>query len=129
MAHAAGGAALRAAALTRVMAANRFEDVASVASLPEGELLGALLADGTPVCLYNDRGTIGAVSDVCTHQEFALSDGILHGDGTLECVWHGARFDCLTGAVRREPATDALTVYPVRVEGDRVLVGPAEGAS
>ena len=124
MAHAAGGAALRAAALTRVMAANRFEDVASVASLPEGELLGALLADGTPVCLYNDRGTIGAVSDVCTHQEFALSDGILHGDGTLECVWHGARFDCRSGAVRRAPATEAVAVFETRVEGDRILVAP-----
>jgi 3-phenylpropionate/trans-cinnamate dioxygenase ferredoxin component len=124
MAHAAGGAALGAAALIRVMAANRFEDVASVASLPEGELLGALLADGTPVCLYNDRGTIGAVSDVCTHQEFALSDGILHGDGTLECVWHGARFDCRSGAVRRAPATEAVAVFETRVEGDRILVAP-----
>jgi len=101
-----------------------FHDVGSVAELPDGELLGAVLPDGTAVCVYNDRGTIGAVGDVCTHAEFAMSDGVLHGDGTLECVWHGARFDCRTGAVRRQPAVDPLPVYRVSVEGDRILVGP-----
>ena len=105
-----------------------FHDVGSVAEVPDGELLGAVLPDGTPVCVYNDRGTIGAVGDVCTHSEFAMSDGILHGDGTLECVWHGARFDCRTGAVRRQPAVAPLPVYQVSVEGDRILVGPQTSA-
>jgi 3-phenylpropionate/trans-cinnamate dioxygenase ferredoxin subunit len=99
-----------------------FEDVAARAALPDGELLGAVLADGTPVCLYNDRGTIGAVRDVCSHAEFPLSDGVLHGDGTLECMWHGARYDCRTGAVRRGPAVDPVAVFETRVEGDRILV-------
>ncbi|MEO6525369.1 MAG: Rieske 2Fe-2S domain-containing protein [Gemmatimonadaceae bacterium] len=101
-----------------------FYDLASTSAIPEGELLGAVLPDGTPVCLYNHRGVIGAVGDVCTHAEFAMSDGVLHGDGTLECVWHGARFDCRTGAVRRHPATEPLPVYEVRVGAGRVLVGP-----
>ena len=48
----------------------------------------------------------------------------LHGDGTIECAWHGARFDCRSGAVRRPPAIDPLPVYAVRVEQGRVLVGP-----
>jgi 3-phenylpropionate/trans-cinnamate dioxygenase ferredoxin subunit len=100
----------------------RFADVAALAELPEGALLGATLPDGAPVCLFYDRGTIGAVGNLCTHAEFLMSDGVLHGDGTLECIWHGARFDCRTGAVRRQPASDALPVYEVRVEGDRVLV-------
>ena len=121
MAHAAGGVARRAARLSaRVDAV--FEDVAARAALPVGELLGALLSDGTPVCLYNDRGTIGAVRDVCSHAEFPLSDGVLHGDGTLECMWHGARYDCRTGAVRRGPAVDPLDVFETRVEGERILV-------
>jgi 3-phenylpropionate/trans-cinnamate dioxygenase ferredoxin subunit len=106
----------------------RFHDVASTSALPEGELLGAVLSDGTPVCLYNLDGVIGAVGDVCTHAEFAMSDGVLHGDGTLECVWHGARFDCRTGAVRRGPAIEPLPAFAVRVEGDRILVGPLLGA-
>jgi nitrite reductase/ring-hydroxylating ferredoxin subunit len=98
-------------------------DVAAASDVPPGELLGVTLPDGTAVCLYNRDGEIGAVGDVCTHAEFAMSDGVLRPDGTIECVWHGARFDCRTGAVRRHPATDPLPVYEVRVEQGRVLVG------
>ena len=99
-----------------------FADVASVADVREGELLGVSLPDGEAVCLYNLKGEIGAVRDVCTHAEFAMSAGTLHADGTIECVWHGAQFDCRTGAVRRQPATDALPVFDVRVQGGRVFV-------
>ncbi len=102
-----------------------FADVASVADVPVGELLGVTLPDGVPVCLYNRDGEIGAVGGACTHAEFAMSAGVLHTDGTIECVWHGAQFDCRTGAVRRQPAIAALPVFDVRVEGGRVFVGPA----
>ena len=100
-----------------------FEDVAAVADLAEGEMLAVELGDGAPVCVFNHRGVIGAVGNRCTHADFLISDGVLHGDGTLECVWHGARFDCRTGAVRRHPAEEPLPVYEVRTDGGRVLVG------
>jgi nitrite reductase/ring-hydroxylating ferredoxin subunit len=45
-------------------------------------------------------------------------------DGTIQCAWHGARFDCATGAVRQGPATDPLPVFEVRLEGNEVLIGP-----
>ena len=102
-----------------------FVDVASVSDLPDGALLGVTLPGGDPVCLYNQGGVIGALGDRCTHAEFAMSDGVLHADGTIECVWHGARFDCRTGAVRRHPASEPLPVYDVRVAEGRVLVGRA----
>ena len=38
-------------------------------------------------------------------------------DGTIECAWHGARFDRRTGDVRRHPATDPLAVFEVRGAG------------
>ncbi len=101
-----------------------FEDVAAVADVAEGAMLGVTLDGGAPVCVFNFRGSIGAVGNHCTHAEFLISDGVLHGDGTLECVWHGARFDCRTGAVRRNPAEFPLPVYEVRTEAGRVLVGP-----
>jgi nitrite reductase/ring-hydroxylating ferredoxin subunit len=107
---------------------DEFHDVAETSDLPEGELLGITLPNGESVCLYNDRGVIGALGGVCTHGQFAMSDGVLIGDGTIECVWHGARFDCRTGAVRRSPATEPLPVYHVRVEAGRILVGRREGA-
>jgi 3-phenylpropionate/trans-cinnamate dioxygenase ferredoxin subunit len=106
-----------------------FTDVAAAADVAEGELLAAMLPDGTSICLYRLDGEIGAVGGVCTHAEFAMADGTLRGDGTIECIWHGARFDCRTGAARRAPAVDPLPVYAVRVEKGRVLVGPEAGVT
>ena len=101
------------------------EDVAALADLAEGTMLGVTLSDGAPVCVFNHRGTIGAVGNLCTHAEFLISDGVLHTDGTLECIWHGARFDCRTGAVKRQPAERPLPVYEARAVAGRVLVGPS----
>jgi 3-phenylpropionate/trans-cinnamate dioxygenase ferredoxin subunit len=108
---------------------SEYADVAAAADLPVGALLGVTLPQGAAVCLFNNGGTIGAVGNVCTHAEFLLSDGVLHEDGTIECIWHGARFDCRTGAVRRQPATESLPVYAVRVADGRVLVGEPVQAS
>jgi 3-phenylpropionate/trans-cinnamate dioxygenase ferredoxin subunit len=80
-------------------------------------------ADGTRICLVNVDGEIHAVSDVCTHQEFAMSDGMLLPGGVIECAWHGAQFDCRTGAVKRVPATDPLPVYEVTVQDGGIYVG------
>lgn len=106
-----------------------FADVAAVRDVADGKLLGVKLPDGTRVCLYNRHGTIGAVAGMCTHAEYPMDMGTLRSDGTIECGWHGARFDCHTGAVCRPPAVESLPVYEVRVDGDRVLVGPMIAAS
>jgi 3-phenylpropionate/trans-cinnamate dioxygenase ferredoxin subunit len=100
-----------------------FETVADIEELPEGTLLGVRTGGGTELCLFNYRGRVGAVHNVCTHAEFPLSDGSLSTDGTIECVWHGARYSCLTGEVRRGPAVDPVSVYEVRVDDGKVKVG------
>jgi 3-phenylpropionate/trans-cinnamate dioxygenase ferredoxin component len=64
------------------------------------------------------------VSDICTHQHFSMSQGDLLPDGTLQCAWHGARYDCRTGEVKQVPAPSPLPVYEVRIEGAMILVGP-----
>jgi nitrite reductase/ring-hydroxylating ferredoxin subunit len=101
-----------------------FEYVADISDVADGTLLGVERADGDEICLFNFGGTIGAVGNICTHAEFLISDGALRNDGTLECAWHGALFDCRTGRVCRGPAEDPLPVYPVEIDGTRVLVGP-----
>ena len=107
---------------------NEFEPVANAADLPEGALLSVTTSAGEPVCLFHVNGHIGAMVDCCTHAEFLLSDGVVHRDGTVECVWHGARFDCRTGAVTKGPAVDPVPLYDVRVEGGRILLGPRRTA-
>ena len=46
------------------------------------------------------------------------------GNGTIECAWHGARFDIATGAVLQGPAAEPLPVFEVMVRDGAVLVGP-----
>jgi nitrite reductase/ring-hydroxylating ferredoxin subunit len=70
------------------------------------------------------NGEISALSDICTHQHFSMSLGDLLADGTLQCAWHGARYDCRTGEVKQVPAISPLPVFQVRLENGQVLVGP-----
>ena len=102
-----------------------FERVASVAELPEGTLLGVTCGSGVAVCLFNSAGRIGAIAELCTHQAFPLSQGILQPDGTVQCSWHGAKFDCATGQVREGPAMDPIRVYETRIRDGEIWVGPA----
>jgi nitrite reductase/ring-hydroxylating ferredoxin subunit len=101
---------------------------AALADVPDGTMLSVQLESGERVCLYNFRGEIGAVSDTCPHQDFPMCDGTLLDDGTIECAWHGARFDRVTGDVRRHPATDPLPVYEVAVRDGQVFVGPRKAS-
>ena len=102
---------------------DRFARVARRGELSAGRLLGVTLPGGERICLLTDGDCVRAVADECPHQGFALSSGELPGDGTIECAWHGARFDCRSGAVVRGPAEEGLAVYEVRVVGDDVYVG------
>jgi 3-phenylpropionate/trans-cinnamate dioxygenase ferredoxin component len=108
---------------------SEFEYVADTTDLPEGALLGVTRSSGEEICLFNYRGAIGAVGNVCTHAEFLMSDGSLVNGNMIECLWHGARFDLRTGRVCRGPASDPLPVYAVRIDGARILVGPREAAA
>jgi len=108
------------------LGSDEFTDVAGLDEVPEMGVLGVEGPGGQSICLVRFEGQVSAFADECTHQAFPLSLGEVRPDGTLECVWHGARFDCLTGAVRRDPATDDLMRYPVRVDEGRIFVGPRE---
>ncbi len=53
-----------------------------------------------------------------------MSLGDVLPDGTIQCAWHGARFDCATGEVKQGPALFPLPVFDVIVSGSSVHVGP-----
>lgn len=99
-----------------------FVRVASLAEVPEGELVG-VEAEGVLVCLARVEGEVYAFADRCSHRDFPLSNGELDTDDcTVACEWHGARFDLRTGAALSLPATRPIPVYPCRVEDDAVYV-------
>jgi 3-phenylpropionate/trans-cinnamate dioxygenase ferredoxin subunit len=105
-----------------------FSDVGAVTDLPEDGTLPVILPSGDRVCLVRSRGAISALADECTHQAMPLSAGTVLPDGTIECAWHGARFDCRTGALRGGPAEEDVAAFDVRVEAGRILVGGRRAA-
>ena len=82
-----------------------------------------------PLVLFRDgRGGLGALLDRCPHRGVALSLGRVVADGTLECPFHGWRFD-VAGANRAVPLnpearceTLGAMAIPVREIGDLVWV-------
>ena len=97
-----------------------FIKIAETSEIAEGELM-PLEIDGEPICLAKVDGTIYAFTDNCTHISGPLSEGDLHGD-VLTCPWHGAQFNVRTGKVLRGPARQDILTYPVRVEGQSILI-------
>ena len=64
-----------------------------------------------------------AVGDVCTHQKISLSEGEVHPKTReIECWKHGSCFSLETGAPNSLPATKAVPVYELRIDGGDVMV-------
>jgi 3-phenylpropionate/trans-cinnamate dioxygenase ferredoxin component len=77
--------------------------------------------DGTPISLVQTEGEVFAIYDVCSHANVSLAEGEVD-DGHVECWLHGSRFDLRSGKPDALPATRPVPVYPVKIEGDDVLV-------
>jgi 3-phenylpropionate/trans-cinnamate dioxygenase ferredoxin subunit len=94
--------------------------VCTLAELGEESAVSVSIGD-EPICVARSEGKVYALRDVCSHAEIALSDGEVE-DGTVECWLHGSRFDLATGVPTGLPANRAVPTYPVKVDGDTVLI-------
>ena len=72
------------------------------------------------VCVANVNGSISAMDNVCLHRGGPLGQGLIEGDKII-CPWHGWQFNAQTGEAAHNPAAKVAT-YPVKVEGDDVLI-------
>ncbi|HKQ99528.1 MAG TPA: Rieske 2Fe-2S domain-containing protein [Pyrinomonadaceae bacterium] len=70
--------------------------VGRVEDVPPGRGATVELNSGAELALYNSEGTFYAVENFCPHKGAPLADGRLCGQ-TIECDWHGWRFDLRTG--------------------------------
>ena len=81
-----------------------------------------VVLDGEEICLVHaEDGSYYALCDICTHEEYSLSEGELWGLD-VECPAHGSRFNLQTGAITGLPAVIPARTFPVTVEGDDVYV-------
>ncbi len=101
-----------------------FTHVATVDEVPPGGRK-LLFLEGRPVALFNVDGKIYCIGDICTHDGGPLAEGELFGH-EIECPRHGALFDIRTGAVLTFPATSPVPIYRVKVDGEDILIAPAE---
>jgi len=83
---------------------------------------------GRRILLANVDGHYCAADDTCTHEEASLSTGVLKGE-LVRCPLHGSRFNVCTGKALEEPAEENLRTYPVRLEGERILIGLSEAGT
>ncbi|MFB7944125.1 MULTISPECIES: non-heme iron oxygenase ferredoxin subunit [Kitasatospora] len=77
--------------------------------------------NGVPVAVVRTDEGVFAINDTCSHANVSLSEGEVE-DCMIECWLHGSSFDLRTGKPSGLPATRPVAVYPVKIEGDDVLV-------
>ncbi len=102
----------------------QFQRACAVADVADGTAV-RVVVDGVPVAVVRSDGEVYAIHDVCSHANVALSEGEID-DQTIECWLHGSRFDLVTGRPTGLPATQPVPVYPVKIDGDDVLVSVAK---
>ena len=111
-----------------------FSEALRTSDLKDGEMK-EVNVNGHAILVAMVGGKVYAVSGRCPHMGGRLAQGKL--DGTvITCPRHGSRFDVTNGqvmrwtkwsgvvgsAVKLIKSPRPLAVYPVRVEGDKILV-------
>ncbi len=94
--------------------------VAAVADVGEGEAL-AVEVLGLNLALYHVGDEWFCTDNICTHALALLTDGWLEGH-VVECPLHAGQFDIRTGKGLSAPIEKDLQTFPVKVEGDDILV-------
>jgi len=121
-----GGAGSAQAVSRRPARADGYTPVAAVTDLPVGSSM-RVYAGSEAVALFNVNGTIHAISNRCTHARASLSEGTLDAARcAVTCPWHEGVFSLETGQVLDGPPVLPVATYRVKIEGDTVLIAPAE---
>lgn len=96
-----------------------FLPAGSTATLWPGEMAAATVGGRRLLLVHLDDG-VRAYDDRCAHQQVALSQGALDGC-RLTCAAHGWQYDLRSGC-GLNPETARLIRYPVRIDGEAILV-------
>jgi nitrite reductase/ring-hydroxylating ferredoxin subunit len=99
---------------------DQFEAVATVSEVPPGAYNEYELG-GREIIVANLNGRFYAFTAICSHMDGPLVQGTLI-DGVITCPWHFSEFRVEDGCAVKGPATNPIETYPVRVEGEQVLV-------
>ena len=105
--------------------------MATIVKIPQSEVVrgtGTVVsADNKQIALFHVDGAFYAIDNTCAHRGGPLGEGSLEG-AVVTCPWHGWEYDVTSGACQTVE-TVQVTTYPVRVEGDQLVVEVPERAS
>ena len=111
-----------------------FVEVANISDVDNGMMKKVVIGDRV-ILLAKVQGTFYATDALCPHLQGDLTEGTLQGT-VLTCPLHSSKFDIRGGHVVRwtdltgiklahasaARSPRQLPTYPVRIDGDRVLV-------
>jgi chlorite dismutase/nitrite reductase/ring-hydroxylating ferredoxin subunit len=121
-----GGAGAAEPLARRPVRADGYTPVATLAALPPGASR-RVYAAGEAVALFNVGGRVHAIANRCTHARASLSEGTVDPQRcAVTCPWHEGVFSLETGQPLGGPPALPIAVYRVKLEGDTVLIAPAE---
>jgi nitrite reductase (NADH) small subunit/3-phenylpropionate/trans-cinnamate dioxygenase ferredoxin subunit len=78
-------------------------------------------AEGISLALFNVAGTFHALDNTCPHEGGPLGEGELAGEVVI-CPWHNTAFKVTTGEALGPLTDEGMRTFPVKVQGDDVLV-------
>ena len=98
------------------------QGLVKVASLTELAAKGrrVVKVGAKQIVLFHHDGVVHACNNRCPHEGFPLSEGTLTGGCILTCNWHNWKFDLEGGETL--VGGDTLRRYPVRIDGDDILL-------
>lgn len=103
------------------MGQGTWHSVGAVASFEEDSVTGIDCGDRKIAIYRVGSDEFFATDNICTHEYALLSDGWLDGY-SVECPLHAGCFDVRNGAAQCAPLERDVRTFPIRVEGNDVLV-------
>jgi nitrite reductase/ring-hydroxylating ferredoxin subunit/DMSO/TMAO reductase YedYZ heme-binding membrane subunit len=91
-------------------------------SIPDRAARIVAAANGERIAVFRDGMQIGAVTNLCAHQNGPLGEGRII-NGCITCPWHGYEYRLADGCAP-PPFTEKLVTFRVRVSGGVVEVDP-----
>jgi len=91
-------------------------------SIPDKGACIVAAPDGERIAVFRDGTQIGALSNLCAHQNGPIGEGRIV-DGCVICPWHGYYYRLEDGCAP-PPYTEKLVTYRVRVARGMVEVDP-----
>ena len=102
-------------------------DIARLSDLPSIRGKRFVVEGGEEIVLWRTESGVVAARNMCPHQHFnTLHEGRVV-DGTVECPMHGWTFNLATG--KAVVGSGCLTLYPVHMKGERILVDIDDGSA